>query len=327
MKRISLIIILGVSLLWGCDRNLPYDDKGVTKGVAISISKVPDTNTLLNEDPDFGTYAVNLTIPRLQGDFSFMNEARLMCLYTPGETSVSIRQYVEVATVAQSEFTAETPHMITIDMPALCAQLGIPAPVVNDNMSFTVDVTLDNGTLLPGWTDLAGFTHTKFTGWFLRDGSAFQYMVSYTVFPPYDPAIFQGNGIPHTTQGYPSSSNVTYLADPPPADLIPAGFTADDYEGLHIVIAADGYYGARLEFDMWVNTKDYSLLIPDQQVNDDLAADWGLGEEGVVNFTNSSGDVNTSTRTITFSSSVVFVYDVGTPDTYPGTFVLTFPRP
>lgn len=324
MKKISLIIILGVSFLFGCERKLPYDRDGIIKGVVLDIRKTPFSTYLLNENSTDGTYSVDLAMPRLQGDFSFMREALVMCLYVPASNPDAV-QYVEAAgPIAASEFEYETALSVPIDFPALCARLGIAAPALSDQMIFTTDVTLNNGTLLPGWTSQTGYTNSTFSRWRMEDGSSLQYNIGYGAYSPFDPLVFQGAGIPVATTGYGSTDDgragVVIMTDSPDASLIPYGFTADDFHCRHIVID-DGWFGVELDITLWLNEADYTLLVPDQTVHPGIDYDLGVGVQPLL-FSNGRGTIDTTNRTITIIANVTYV-NYGT---WVGiAFVLTFP--
>lgn len=328
MKKLSLIIVLGASLLIGCERKLPYDLKGITKGVAISFTKTPFSTMRITPSSAAGDYSIDLTIPRLQGDYSFMSEARVMCLYTPAAGGDP--QYVDVGIVVpREEFEPETAVTRVVNLPAICTLLGIPAPQLGDELAFTADVILNNGDVIPGWTSFTGYTNTTFTRWSMRDGTGFQYRANYQALPDFVRADFINDNVDVNIDGAATSTGSISEYDVPPTDdIIPYGFVAGDFEGLRFDMNEDPVYleAAIDNLLFWVNTNDLSLLIPPgQQVVDYL--DWGGNYVGSLHVDGGSGGVNTLTNTITLSPYFYLqsVVTGGRLEIGTITFVITYP--
>ena len=83
INKIFAMIALG-ALFCGCDQKLPYDLEGTEHGVVISISKVPGSDGILSTDINSGNYKVRLDVPVYQGDYSMLEDAQIMAVYTDG---------------------------------------------------------------------------------------------------------------------------------------------------------------------------------------------------------------------------------------------------
>lgn len=259
IKRIILTAFAAVAALAvvSCDRELPYDLEGVVKGVAIDIKKVTGTSTTLATDMS-GDYKIVLNIAKYQGDVSMLKEAQLMCIFTPADGSAK-----KTATV-QTGITA-FPANITVDLKSVVSKLGVSALAVGDKIDFCPTVVLKDDTVIPGWTEYQGFNNNNFTALDQDGVSKFSNRVNYTAFAPFNKDKYQGKAVMYE-QGKPEEGwlvQVDRITTLPDASLIPAGVTEDQLYGMHI---SGGFFYGGDEIDVWINTTDYTLIIPDQVV-------------------------------------------------------------
>ena len=275
-NKISIAFALTLAVLTGCQQKLPYDLGNTEHGVVINITKVQGTSTTLSTDMTAGDYKVLLTIPEQQGDISMLKEAQVMAVYTDGAKN---KKAARVVTGIK-----EFPYTATIDITDACAKLGVATIEIGDRIEFTPCVTLNSGTQVDGWSELTNFNNTKFAGWKMADGSSYSYKVSYTAFAPFHKEKFQGTNIPWTDDnGASGVCNVTQLdlTNPdnlPPAEYTPAGVTADDLVGLRV--EGEFWWETADEgLTMWINTQDYTLIIPDQVMSPSFVYP-GLGQIG-----------------------------------------------
>lgn len=301
MKTNRIIALaFAVAALSACGKQqLPYDLEGTEHSVVINIRKVSGSSTTLATDMS-GDYKVLLTIADQQGDYSMLKEAQLMAIYTDGAKKKTSAHVVTGIT--------EFPATLTLDMADVCSKLGISAIAVGDRIEFTPCVTLNSGTQVDGWSALTGFNNTAFTGWTQSDGGNYTYRIAYTAFAPFQQAKFQGAAIPWSDdQGGSGTCKVTQLdmsdeANLPAAADTPVGVTASDLVGLRV----DGefWFGTADEgLTMWINTQDYTLIIPDQQMSPSFSMP-GYGDIGMAE--DCEGDVDTLNNTLTFTYTPTF---------------------
>lgn len=254
MKNIKILVILSLLLITfsGCERDLPYPLDDVKRGVAIDITRAGGTDGVLGAGVTTGNYKVILQIPKQQGDYSYMKYAQLMCIYTNASK--------QVKTVIVEDNLKSFPAEITLDMSRICQLLGITAPALGDNLSFTTNVILNSGFTVPGWTAEMGYNNKLFTGWEI-DGRAYSYRVSYTAFCPFIPENFIGHAeCDENGSIYPVT--ITALPEGDLPTNMPVGVTAVDLYGLLITDIWD----ATGTLKVWINKIDYSLIIPAQLV-------------------------------------------------------------
>lgn len=254
MKSIKILFIISLlsAAFVSCDRDLPYPLDDVKRGVAIDITRVQGTDGVLGAGVTTGNYKIALQIPKQQGDYSYMKHAQLMCVYTSADK--------QVKTVIVEDNITTFPTEITLDMGKVCQLLGIAAPALGDNMSFTTNVVLNSGFVVPGWTAEMGYNNKLFTGWEIGDHT-YSYRVSYTAFCQFIPENFIGNAICNE-DGSEYPVTVTALAAGDLPATLPSGVTADDLYGVLITDIWDS--GGQLK--VWINKIDYSLIIPAQLV-------------------------------------------------------------
>ena len=84
MRYIQLFIAtaLWALLTVSCDRDLPYPIDQVKKGVVIDIVRAPDSDGVLSAGVTDGDYKVSVSIPKQQGDYSMLDYAQLLCVFT-----------------------------------------------------------------------------------------------------------------------------------------------------------------------------------------------------------------------------------------------------
>ncbi|MFV0467819.1 MAG: hypothetical protein ACK5MK_02705, partial [Dysgonomonas sp.] len=82
MKKIYFALIVSTLLLFvqSCDKELPYPTDEVKKGVVIDVTRVSGTEPVLWSGITTGVYKIKLTIPKQQGDYSYMKNAQLLAV-------------------------------------------------------------------------------------------------------------------------------------------------------------------------------------------------------------------------------------------------------
>ena len=322
--RKSLIALAALPLfVISCDKQeLPYDLEGVTHTFGISVDKVTTADLLLGAGTTDGNYKVALSVPEHMGDYTtYFKEAELLCVYTPADGS-------GVKSAVAATGIKELPCEVTIDMVALCENLGIAAPAIGDKMQFTVNIIHKDGTVVPGWTEAMGFNFMNPTF------ASFNY-ATYSAAAPLDVALYEGlNGKTiKFTESLGSEYEASYGAlvtlltaeEIEAAGVVKAGFTAADYIGLKLTYNWYGW-GVNCNYCIFINKKDYSVSAPTQIVgdvsadiilNDILGADYGPGQ---FEFNNFIGELDTQTNVLTFQHAARVIVSVGsasfTPDAY-----------
>lgn len=286
--RIFTAVML-LAVMCSCSKqNLPYDLEGVEKTVAINIQKPLGSGAAMSTDMS-DVFDVVLSIPSQQGDWSMMKEAQLMAVYTSasGEKKCG---YVE-------EGIKDFPCSLQVSIAQVCTKMGISELNVGDRLEFTPCHTLNSGLQIDGWSPLTGFNNTYFSGWVMEDGSKFSNRVSYSAFAPFQKEKFQGtHEFVSLYYGNSDVVTVTQVPDAPPAEYIPVGVTADKLVGLEIT----GYiwYSPTDTFKMWINTLDYTLIIPDQTICESFT--YGAYGTYPGEVTYCEGEVNTLENSLTF---------------------------
>ena len=264
MKHTSLIAVFCcIIALTACDKQkLPYDLEGVEHGVVINIAKVTGTSTTLSTDMSIGDYQIELSVPEYyQGDMSMFKEAQLMAVYTDGDGNKKAAHVVEGIT--------EFPAVLKLNIKDVCSKCGKSTIEIGDRIDFVPCYTLKSGTQVDGWSELIGFNNVYFT-WALDDGSNYQNRISYTAFAPFYKDHFKGTGLYELLDtgdaygdGY-GAALVTPITDMPEDKWLPKGVTADDLVGLHIVCDIPNSWFGVMNFDMWINTQDFTIIMPEQ---------------------------------------------------------------
>lgn len=313
--RKSLIALAALPLfVISCDKQeLPYDLEGVTHTFGISVEKVTTADLLLGAGTTDGNYKVALSVPEHMGDYTtYFKEAELLCVYTPADGS-------GVKSAVAATGIKNLPCEVTIDMVALCENLGITAPAIGDKMQFTTNIIHKDGTLVPGWTETMGFNFMNPTF------ASFSY-ATYSAAAPLNVELYEaldGKTV-QFTESLGSDYQATYGAlvtlltaeEIEAAGVVKAGFTAADYIGLKLTYNWHGY-GVNCNYCIFINKKDYSVSAPTQIVgdvsadiilNDIFGADYGPGQ---FEFENFIGELDTQTNVLTFQHAAWVNVSVG----------------
>jgi hypothetical protein len=313
--RKSLIALAALPLfVISCDKQeLPYDLEGVTHTFGISVEKVTTADLLLGAGTTDGNYKVALSVPEHMGDYTtYFKEAELLCVYTPADGS-------GVKSAVAATGIKNLPCEVTIDMVALCENLGITAPAIGDKMQFTTNIIHKDGTLVPGWTETMGFNFMNPTF------ASFSY-ATYSAAAPLNVELYEaldGKTV-QFTESLGSDYQATYGAlvtlltaeEIEAAGVVKAGFTAADYIGLKLTYNWYGY-GVNCNYCIFINKKDYSVSAPTQIVGDVSAyiilnyifgVDYGPGQ---FEFENFIGELDTQTNVLTFQHAAWVNVSVG----------------
>lgn len=160
MKKIYLYVFAAVALSLftvGCKKDLPFPIDEVTRGVVIDIARVPGTDAFLSDGQTTGNYQVKLVIPPQQGDYSIMDYAQLLAVLDDGTTAT--------AKVAVDRIT-EFPATIKIDIADVYSKFGKSAPALGETLTFTVNIVLKSGEVIPGWNPYTKlYNNQAFGGW------------------------------------------------------------------------------------------------------------------------------------------------------------------
>lgn len=177
MRYIQLFMatVLMALLTVSCDQDLPYPLDDVKNGVVIDIARIEGTDGVLSAGMVSGNYKIKLTIPKQQGDYSMLDYAQLLCVFTDasGKTTSKV--------VADN--IKEFPKEITIDFADVYNKFDLSAPALGETIYFTTNSVLKDGYVVSGWNEYSGFNNKAFTGWEV-DGRAYSYNVRYAVACP-----------------------------------------------------------------------------------------------------------------------------------------------
>ncbi|MBQ5574211.1 MAG: hypothetical protein IIU69_08040 [Bacteroidaceae bacterium] len=313
--RKSLIALAALPLfVISCDKQeLPYDLEGVTHTFGISVDKVTTADLLLGAGTTDGNYKVALSVPEHMGDYTtYFKEAELLCVYTPADGS-------GVKSAVAATGIKNLPCEVTIDMVALCENLGIVAPAIGDKMQFTTNIIHKDGTVVPGWTETMGFNFMNPTF------ASFSY-ATYSAAAPLDVALYEGlNGKTiKFTESLGTSDEASYGAlvtlltedEITEAGVVKAGFTAADYIGLKLTYNWYGF-GVNCNYCIFINKKDYSVSAPTQIVGDvsaDIILNYIFGVDygpGQFEFENFIGELDTQTNVLIFQHAAWVNVSVG----------------
>lgn len=319
MKTNRIIVFAGIlAAICSCGKQqLPYDLEGTEHGVVVNIRKAAGSSTTLATDKS-GDYKVVLSLIEQQGDASMLKEVQLMAIYTDGAKNKKSAKVVEGIT--------SLPQTLTIDIADVCTKLGVETISIGDRIEFTPCVTLNSGTQIDGWTSYGGFNNTVFTSWQQADGP-YAYRVAYTAFAPFIKSKYQGAAVPWTSDfGESGTVKVTQITDLPEAKWIPSGVADTDLVGLHIegdMFWSKGVMGTSMgdeEIYLWINTQDFTVILPDQVMSAVFAYP-GLGDAGKVGYLGEGeGEVDTLNHRI----SIYFVPTFGAGYWFGGGFEMYF---
>jgi hypothetical protein len=185
MKRISILLgmMVALSFFYSCDKEMPYDLDSITRGALIDVSKVEGTDLFIDafatEAPVLG---IKLQMPP-QGAGSF-DHLQLVVIYNRGRANQA--SYI----VADNIRTL--PAEVMVDFNDVLALVGNDWVEPGESYDFTVNVVLNDGFVIKGWTPLTGFNNTQFVGW-LFEGRAYSSAARYAVQCSYNPAVASGS--------------------------------------------------------------------------------------------------------------------------------------
>lgn len=174
MKYIQLLMatVLLTLLTVSCDQDLPYPLDDVKKGVVIDIVRSEGTDGVLSAGATTGNYKVKMSIPKQQGDYSTLDYAQLLCVFT----DVAGKTTSKVVVDNIKDFPAE----IAINIAEVYGKFGKTEPALGEVLYFTSNCILKDGYVIAGWNEYAGFNNKTFTGWQIGD-RAYSYNVRYPV--------------------------------------------------------------------------------------------------------------------------------------------------
>jgi len=269
MKKIFFAFV-SLSLLFimiSCDKELPYPINEVKKGVVIDVSRVPGTDGVLSDGITSGNYKITLIIPENQGDYSIMKNAQLIAVLQDVNGKMSSK-------VVKDNIT-QFPQEIDLSMTDVYSKFGQKAPALGQILYFTVDVVMNDGSIIPGWTEYAGFNNVSFGGWMIN-GRPYSSNVRYSVACPWskDPVsgTFIGTFTCDESSSYGTDSYTVTLSHNPnlPADKdIPIGVTAANLYGIDITPVSPNIWGPTNEvITVWINSENLTLVIPNQDTGD-----------------------------------------------------------
>lgn len=174
MRYIQLFIAtaLWALLTVSCDRDLPYPLEQVKKGVVIDIVRSTGSDGVLSAGTTDGNYKISLSIPKQQGDYSMLDHAQLLCVFTDvdGKTSSKVVE----------DNIKEFPKDISINMADVYKLFGKETPTLGEVVYFTTNAVLKDGYVVYGWNEYSDFNNKLFTGWEI-DGRPYSYNVRYPV--------------------------------------------------------------------------------------------------------------------------------------------------
>ena len=274
MKKIFFVFI-SLSLLfftYSCDKDLPYPIDQVKKGVVIDVFRIPGTDGLLSEGITTGNYKIRLTIPENQGDYSFMKNAQLLAVLLGTDGKRTSRVVIDDIT--------QFPLEVNLNIADIYSKFGLNSPELGQILNLTANVVLNDGSVIPGWTEYAGFNNVAFAGWKV-DGRDYSSNVRYQVSCPFnkDPltgtfigtftcdesAVSTSTGASIGTDSY--TVTLSHNSGLPPT--IPAGVTAANLYGVNIRPISPNIWEPTNEvFTIWINSEDLSVIIPSQDTGD-----------------------------------------------------------
>jgi hypothetical protein len=298
MKNIYLILLL-LPLLFvaqSCNKELPYPIDDVKKGVLIDISRIPGTDGLLSAGATTGDYKLKVLIPENQGDYSIMKHAQLL--------AVLQKSGQETKTAVVMDNLTEFPKEIQLDIADVYNKLGLGTPTLGETLYFTTNVVLNNGDVIPGWTEHIGFNNKAFSGWSVDD-RAYSYNVRYMVACGWDrdpnSGTFIGTFTMEESSSYGDDSySVTLSHNPntPDPAAIPIGVLPESLYGINISPISPNIWEPKIDVvTIWVNTEDLSLVIPNQDTGDKYSTG-----DAILWYDFKDTSINTCDQTIQFTA-------------------------
>ncbi|MCL2651449.1 MAG: hypothetical protein FWD60_10560 [Candidatus Azobacteroides sp.] len=182
-KFLAAIVLSLLFIIPSCQKDLPFPINQVTKGVLVDVVRVKGTDGILSDGETAGNYRIKLTIPDEQGDYSSMKDVQLLAVLRNTDKTYSSK-------VVMDNITG-FPQEIQIDMADIYSQFGLTAPELGQTLYFTANVVMNDGSVIPGWTELTSFNNNDFAGWQV-DGRAYSSYVAYAATCPLDVDDFVG---------------------------------------------------------------------------------------------------------------------------------------
>jgi hypothetical protein len=267
MKKIFLAFI-SLSLLiiaQSCDKDLPYPLKEVKRGVLVDVYRIPGTDGVLAEGVTTGDYKIRVTIPEQQGDYSFMKCVQLLAVLKGADNKWTTRVIVDDITTFQLEIIPNIANIYSM--------FGLTAPSLGEELYLTSNVVLNDGSVIPGWTEITGFNNVAFGGWQV-DGRAYSSNARYAVACAWDKDPVAGSfiGTFSCTEVTPygnDSYDVTLSHNPNLPAVIPPGVTASNLYGVDITPFSPNIWEAPIQvITVWINTENLTLIIPNQSTGE-----------------------------------------------------------
>jgi hypothetical protein len=259
-----IFVVITVSLLTvSCDKDLPFPIDEVKKGVVIDLVRVAGTDGVLSDGQASGNYQVKLTIPAQQGDISMMDRAQLLAVLNDGTKTTS--------QVAVDDITS-FPVTLSINIANVYSKFGKAAPSLGETLTFTTNVVLKSGEVIPGWNQYTGvYNNQAFAGWQI-DGRGLSYRVQYPVVCPFIPDVsFTGTYQCAETSSYDNDSYEVTLSHytGSPATAFPASVDPSKMYGIKIEPISPNVWEGALEYTVvWLNLEDFSVVNTDEPTGD-----------------------------------------------------------
>jgi hypothetical protein len=253
MKKIyfAFIALSLIFIVSGCKKDMPYPIDEVKRGVLIDVSRVAGTDGVLSNGLTTGDYKVKLLIPENQGDYSFMKNAQLLAVLQSTTGSYSSRVIVDDIT--------EFPKEIQIDIADVYSKFGLTSPSLGETLYITANVVLKDGSVIPGWSEAAGFNNRAFSGWEV-EGRLYSYNVRYSVVCPLNLDDFTGTCTVRLDEWWGDT--------PYPVEVTKISDTQLSIDGLF-----DGYSSNPLVIT--IDPVSYSITIPKQVLEPEPGYWWG----------------------------------------------------
>jgi hypothetical protein len=240
-----------------------------------------------------GNYKIKIQIPENQGDYSFMKCAQLLAVLQ--DTNGKMISKVAIDNITQF------PQEINLNIADIYSKFGQAAPSLGQVLYLTANAVLNDGSVIPGWTEYTGFNNVMFSGWQV-DGRGYSSNARYAVACSFDKDPVSGTFVGTFTcnESVTSLGSDSYAVklthNPGLPPTIPAGVTAENLYGIDISpISPNIWEPANNKITIWINSEDLTMIIPAQDSGDKYNGApivWG-------SFSNLS--LSTCTRTISFS--------------------------
>ncbi|MDR2621172.1 MAG: hypothetical protein LBC48_01160 [Dysgonamonadaceae bacterium] len=283
MKNRYLVIItlFLLFIIPSCEKDLPYPIDEVKRGVLIDIVRVAGTDGVLSNGSTAGNYKVKLSIPENQGDYSFLKNAQLLAVLQNINGTYTSQVVVDNIT--------EFPKEIQIDVADVYSKLGLTTPAVGQILYFTTNAVLADNSIIPGWTEVAGFNNIAFSGW-LVEGRAYSSNVRYSVVCPLILDDFAGTCTVTLDEWWGET--------PYPVEVTKISDTELKISGLCNGVCSN-------DLIITVDPIDYSISIPKQVLEPESGYWWSdSGRPAYNNFSlQGAGTINACELSISFSAT------------------------